>query len=61
MKKIDKKAIDLKMYAFNEEKDRTIAIKSSNDSINFNIDIMMEEVDEHSPLIYDLLMKGNDP
>ena len=49
------------MYQFNEENDRTIAIKSSNDAVNFNIDIIVQSVDEQSPLIYDLVMRGNDP
>ena len=42
MKKVNKNDIDLKMYNFGEQKDRTIAIKSSNDSVNFNIDIIVE-------------------
>jgi hypothetical protein len=49
------------IYDLNSEKTRVMALRSNNNSINFNIDIHIQEVEEESTLIYNIKMNGNDP
>jgi hypothetical protein len=48
-------------YDLNSEKTRMMALRSNNNSINFNIEVAVEEVLEESLLIYHLTMRGTDP